>query len=265
MLQNQPNRPSLATNEVHVWAVPLGATTSTDQLAAALTADETHRAQRFLRGEVRERFIISHGALRTILGRYLGVAPVAVPIEYGPFGKPKLQRAGSRGQGDNVDALHFNLSHSGELAIMALACGSEIGVDVEQVREVRHRDELAKRYFAPSEIAAIKAADQSRRDVEFFAIWTAKEAILKAIGTGISYPLDRFAVSPAAETQWVTLPNDDGVRGQSRTNPLIRHSSFVISKWWLARVEVLAGYVAAVATESPKDIRPAWRYPEDLP
>ena len=221
---------------------------------------ERERADRFLRDDLRRRFVVAHAALRAILGRYLGIEPGDVQFCYGPKGKPQLAELRISDFGLRIppaqsafrnphSAIRFNLAHSGELAVVAISRGGEIGVDVERLRPVPRREQLAERYFAPSESSAILSADESRRDAEFLATWTAKEAILKAIGAGLSFPLSRFAVSPTIGGQWVSL-----------AQPPANCSAV----WWLERVDVANGYVAAVAADSQKTLRPTLRYPEDL-
>jgi 4'-phosphopantetheinyl transferase len=269
-----------------------------------LGSDERQRASCFVRDDVRRRYVVSHAAVRVILGRYLGIEPGALEFHHGPHGKPRLAETRSKGRGANSKeqraesrerhqislrsplsapcSLHFNLAHSGELAVVALARGCEIGVDVERLRPLRHLAQLAQRYFTPAEAAAILALDGDARQRAFLAVWTAKEAILKALGRGLSYPLDRFAVSPSDKRQVVTLPTGKGEGGNeslerraesgeksgvSLYSPLSALRSPllpVISRWWLTRVDVPDGYLAAVATSSEQRLLPTLRYPDDL-
>jgi len=215
----------LGTDEVHVWAVALdSAAAATRAWEAALTDDERARAEQIKIDEARRRFVVSRSALRTILGHHLAVEPQEVPLVYANSGKPEL-KAGK---------LHFNLAHSGELALLAVTTGCPVGIDVEHVRPVRQRDELAGRYFAPAEIDAILALDESRRGEAFVNCWTRKEAILKAIGSGLGYPLDAFAVPIGATVAaWIDIP----ARG-----------SVAAARCCLMTLAPCADYVAAVAT-----------------
>lgn len=215
----------LSAGEVHVWAAPLdGAAGIERDWEADLTSDERARAARFQRDDPRRRFVVSRGVLRTILGQHLAVSPHEVPLIYANHGKPEL-RAGE---------FHFNLAHSGELALVAVTAGCTVGVDVERIRPVRQRDEIARRYFAPTEIEAIVALDELQRTAAFLRCWTRKEAILKAIGTGLGYPLDAFAVPVGTDADaWVELAG---------------HGSLSAARCRLTPLSPCADYTAAVAT-----------------
>src|SRR5205823_2540060 len=141
----------------------------------------------------REYFIVGRGSLRLLLGEYLSLQPEAVPLWYTSFGKPGLsgEAAGS--------SVKFNVSHSGGLMLAAVARHREVGVDVERVRPDVNWRELAGRYFAPAEVAALDAQSTAQQLRAFFACWTRKEAYVKAHGLGMSLPLDRFSVSVAPD------------------------------------------------------------------
>lgn len=173
---------ALGTNEVHVWAVPLHG--SGDAFAELLSPRERERAARFRFADHQRRFQIGHGALRAILGGYLGVDPTAVQFAQGPRGKPYLEGPGP----------FFNLSHSGKLALIAVA-DSEVGVDLEKVRHLESLTAIARRHFSPFEFAALDALDGDARELAFYRCWTRKEAYIKALGVGLSMPLDTFDVS----------------------------------------------------------------------
>lgn len=162
--------------------------------AAALVADaERRRANRFAFARQRRRFIVARARLRRLLGTRLGVRPEAVELVYGAQGKPALA-----GRFGGVD-LRFNIAHSGDIVVYAFATGGEIGVDVEAVRAVPDSDAIAARFFSSSERAAYQALRPRERPMGFFNCWTRKEAFLKALGAGLSQPLDRFDVSLAPD------------------------------------------------------------------
>lgn len=218
----------LAAGDVHVWAVPLDGTASAaGDPESVLSDDERERAARFAVDPPRRRFAKSRAALRSILGRYLVTAPQDIALEYDGGGKPGL--AG----GLQASNLQFNLAHSGELALLAVTTGCAVGVDVEFQRAVRERDEIARRYFAAAELDAVLAHDESQRAAAFFRCWTRKEAVLKAIGTGLGYPLDAFEV-PIDESAggWIELP---------------AHGSLAAASCWLAPLDPCADYAAALA------------------
>ena len=178
---------------VTVWQVSL--VEPDDVVAAAagvLSADETARAARFVFERDRHRFILARAALRHVLADCLGLRPAAVRFSYSSAGKPALDPAlapGSRA------TLAFNLSHSHELALIAVTHGRELGVDIEYHRELPDLMDIARRFFSPREAARLLALAPAEQPDAFFRCWTRKEAYLKARGDGIVGGLDRFDVS----------------------------------------------------------------------
>lgn len=155
--------------EVHVWSVDLARPVG--PAAGALSEDELLRAAAFKVEDGRRRFVGSRAALRTLLGRYLGAEPGTVQFAAGAGGKPRL---------DSSSLLQFNVSHSGDVALIAIADGADVGVDVEEVKPRAHTDGIARRVFTRAERDAIDD------DESFFRHWVAKEAFVKATGRGIS-------------------------------------------------------------------------------
>lgn len=182
----------LADDVVHVWAAPLDPPAHAVRRHAALLAPDEHaRADRFRFERDRRRFTVARGVLRALLGRYLGTDPRGVAFRYESHGKPAL---------DGEPAAHgirFNVSHSGEMALYALARGRELGVDVEEVRRMEDGLKIAERFFSEAEVAAFRALPDGIRDDAFFNCWTRKEAYIKAVGEGLSFPLHAFDVSLA--------------------------------------------------------------------
>lgn len=151
-----------------------------------LSDDEKARAQRFRFEHLQRKFTICRGVLRLLLGRYLNVPPQAIAFQYTSTGKPKLA----------VDfGIHFNVSHSGEVALFAFARDCELGVDVEQVRPLPEMLSIAERFFSAEEVTELVGTPDDERQRAFFRCWTRKEAYIKATGEGLSAPLDQFAVS----------------------------------------------------------------------
>lgn len=173
---------TLGPGEVHVWAVSLHG--DPDALAALLSPKERERAARFRFADHQRRFQIGHGALRAILGGYLGVDPSAVEFTQGSRGKPYVSGAGP----------FFNLSHSGKLALIAVS-PTEVGIDLEKVRRLDSLTAIARQHFSPSEFSALDALQDDARQLAFYRCWTRKEAYIKALGVGLSMPLDTFDVS----------------------------------------------------------------------
>ena len=171
--------PTPVPGEVHVWRVDLGPAIAVPAESGVLSGEERARAGRFQRPADCARSLAARASLRELLSRYVGAAPAALRFTAGPHGKPELE------QGVAAGAPRFNLAHSGRLVLLAFAA-CDVGVDVEQLRDDVEIEGLARRFFAPEEIAAIHRATRGVRQVEtFFRIWTRKEAFLKAMGTGL--------------------------------------------------------------------------------
>ncbi|WP_454918911.1 4'-phosphopantetheinyl transferase family protein [Xanthobacter sediminis] len=144
---------------------------------ADLTGDEQVRAARFVRPADRLRFGLTRAALRRRLAAALAVAPSAVAFDAGPAGKPFLRA---------VEGLDFNVSHSGGFALVALSRVGPVGVDIEQARTGVDILGIARAHFAPQEHEALARLPAGRRGAAFYRLWTLKEAIAKAHGTGIA-------------------------------------------------------------------------------
>jgi 4'-phosphopantetheinyl transferase len=166
---------------VHVWHASLSAPVA----SALLSDDERERAGRFRFDRDRQRFIACRSALRQILAGRLGNTADQIVFAYGPRGKPYV--AGSK--------IRFNLSHSGDDALIAIATGRDVGIDVERPDGQLSPDELAAQFLTAVERAWVESAPHEKRLIAFLACWTRKEAWAKAIGTGLSEDLARFDVS----------------------------------------------------------------------
>ena len=160
-----------------------------DRLEAVLAADERERAARFVFGRDRRRFVVARACLRALLARACGLPARDIRFHYGPHGKPALDLPGAE------DATHFNVSHSGDLALIGLTRDAPLGIDVEMVRPLPDLLALATRYFSPGEASAIREASPGQRELTFFLCWTRKEAFVKATGDGLALRLDRYRVA----------------------------------------------------------------------
>ena len=192
-------------DEVHVFSLSLDpAAERLEDLASLLSADETDRASRFRFPRDRRRFVTGRASLRLILGACLGERPERVAFTYGERGKPAL---GARFKGA---ALSFNVSHSEDLGLVAVARGREVGVDVERRRPLRDAAAIAERFFSTREREELLALPEAEREAAFFAGWARKEAFIKATGEGLARPLDGFTVSlRAGEPARLTAVVDD--------------------------------------------------------
>lgn len=149
-----------------------------------LSSDERERAERYKIAEVAERFVLARGLLRRHLGAFLNADPSSLRFQYGEQGKPFLPDA----------PLSFNLSHSGDWAVLAVAKGRELGVDIEKIR-VLENDRLPERYFSAPEAIVYRVTPDDHREEAFFHFWTAKESFLKARGDGLSRGLKDYSFS----------------------------------------------------------------------
>lgn len=182
-------RQTLAPGDVHVWHL------LTEQIAdpellhsweASLPAEERAGHQRYAQPRDRLHFLLSRVMLRTVLASCLNVPPAKIEYTTNAFGKPVVKGADSL-------RVHFNLSHSHGAIVCAVSRDREVGVDVEDwSRPVQYLD-LAERYFEAREFAHLTRLERERLPAAFFAIWTLKEAFVKAIGQGLTFPLDSFA------------------------------------------------------------------------
>ena len=225
-----PARVSLNPGELQVWRGALDVSEPARcALWRLLSPMERARADRFVLPLHRNRFTVARGLLRTILARYTGAPAQELEFEYGEFEKPLL--AGAFRTRDT----RFNLSHSHELALFAIARGREVGIDLERIRpDVKHRS-IAERYFCSAEAEALRRLPRSSQCAAFFAVWTRKEAYVKARGEGLSYPFDRFRVSVPPERPPALLSNELDPRD--------------VSRWGLTDLCVAPGYRATIALE----------------
>ena len=187
-----------------------------DELRAVLREDERDRADKFRFDRDRSRFIAARAGLRQILATCLNCDPHEPVFEYGERGKPKLSGLDS--------ALRFNLSHSGNIAMYALAEGRDIGIDVERYDKRRDHNRIAGRFFTSAENETLSKIPEKERAQAFTQLWVRKEAFLKACGQGLFMSLDTIEVSvgrdapriialsgePANAVSWVIADIDPG-------------------------------------------------------
>jgi 4'-phosphopantetheinyl transferase len=195
----------LSERAIHVWPVLTSASdATTSELARLLDPHELDRAARFRVEHPRRSFIIARAALRILLGGYIGVPPADVQFKYGAKGKPTL---------DAPAPIDFNASHSGSLAVFAFTAGCAIGVDVEYCRPLPDIQHIADRFFCAEEAAELMSVPEDQRELAFFQCWTRKEAYIKAIGDGLSAPLDDFRVTlkPGDAARFIHVARDTSI------------------------------------------------------
>ena len=229
---------SLPTTEIHIWQASLAVTSSTlQQFACKLSPDEHKRAERFRFPRDSHRFIASRGILRLVLGRYLQTPPEQLQFCYGASGKPALAT-------NTVSGLTFNVSHSDDLMLCAIAHSCCVGIDLEYLRPVNNLEELTQRFFSPQEHAAIHALPNKERLRSFFQHWTCKEALLKATGEGLT---SLSAIELCIDSDVAKLVNWNNAAKPA-------HS------WLLELFTPSSDYVAAIAADSRDRAVAFWQF-----
>ena len=217
----------LPADEVHVHQTTLNLPESSiSKLWQSLQPDERERACRFHLEVDKRRCVIGRGLLRLLLGRILGLPADQLRFAYDEFGKPSLIA-------EQGLPLQFNLSHSGEVILIAITVDRAVGVDVEIIRTDLDVDSIAARFFSANEYKILASLTGQMRYEAFFACWTRKEAYLKARGVGLSLPLDQFDVS--------YLPTEEPRLLATRFDPA------EASHWTLRALDLGGDYAAALA------------------
>jgi 4'-phosphopantetheinyl transferase len=240
-----PEEPTLEPEVSHIWLIWRGAAGAmAHTLRHTLSTDELARAERFHFQGDRDRFVATRGVVRDILGRYLKQEPSQLRFQYGPHGKPALALA------DGEPPIRFNVSHSDDVALCAVACGQEIGVDVEHLRSDFPGLQVARHFFSPREIAVLQGLPAEHQVASFITLWTLKEAYLKATGQGLGVELSRVDVSPAlaAPEALLRLTPDRDDHRQSGAG------------WWLHTLPSVAGYAGALAVEGADCRLVCWQW-----
>lgn len=242
-----PDEPHLGSDEIHVWRLSLAQPPAVvSAFALLLSPDELSRAARYHFSKDRDHFIVARAVLRILLGRYLRAEPSQLRFCYNPYGRPALAAATEVASG----TLSFNLSHSRELALYALARNREIGIDLEYIRDDFATEEIAKRFFSPGEVAALGALPLNQRTAGFFRCWTRKEAYIKAKGQGLSLPLDQFDVSLAPDEPAALLR--------------IEGSPEEASRWSMRELTPGQNYAAVVVVEGHDWQLNCFQWPEKI-
>lgn len=208
--------PAVSERVVHVWRVSLDVPPETPaRLLALLGPEEREQAERLRTEDLRRRFIVRRARLREILARYVAAAPAAIRFDRGASGKPSLAPPWSDSR------IEFSASHSAETALVAVGLGHPLGVDIERVRPLPDFRDLCRSYFASSENEALDRLPDGERLAAFFRTWARKEAVLKALGTGLSLALDQVEVSvEAAPARVAAIRGDQGLAAAWRLEDL---------------------------------------------
>ncbi|KPQ34111.1 MAG: 4'-phosphopantetheinyl transferase AcpT [Phormidesmis priestleyi Ana] len=231
---NQPTGSAL-----QLWQIPLTVSAATvARYSLCLSADEIARADRFRFAHDRRKFIVARGTLRYLLGGELGRSPQSIRFDYGDYGKPQVSI--TTVSPSAACGFHFNLSHSGELALCALGGSHRVGVDIEIIKTIQRLESMMSRCLCPEEIAQVAASEDPVR--AFLQYWTCKEAYLKAIGKGLSQSMQ-------------------SVKVQLRPPLLLQVPDRGLASWHLHPVSLPTGYVGAVVVEGTVSLElNEWRH-----
>jgi 4'-phosphopantetheinyl transferase len=225
----------LAGRAIELWAVQLSAPDRiVDRCVAMLSPDERARAERFRFEHHRRIYVLSRGILRGLLGQYTSIPPTDIRFSYGSKGKPNLVGV--------VPSIQFNSSTSGIMALYAITHNCDLGVDIEQIRALQEIEQVAGRFFCHEEARQLMSLSSSDRNPAFFHCWTRKEAYVKAVGDGLSMPLDSFRVTlmPGDPMEFIHIGNDPKTARQ----------------WTLHNFDHIPGYAAAMAyRDAPRPLR----------
>ena len=227
-----PERPRLAPGEVHVWRASLAL--GRDELARlhqVLSDDERIRAARFRFEVHRDRFVAGRGIQRLLLARYLDVGPAAIRYRLAAHGKPSLDGPGAE------SGIRFNVSNAEDGLLVAVTPGREVGVDLEPLHRVVDRDAVARRFFSVPENQVYDTIPEEERDAAFFTCWTRKEAYIKAVGEGLSMPLDCFDVT--------LRPGEPARLLATRGDPA------QAERWSIRELDPGPGWLGAIVVEGP--------------
>jgi 4'-phosphopantetheinyl transferase len=217
----------LSGNEVQLWRLDLPRlATGEARWHAILTRDETTRVGRFLVVRARHHFMITRAWLRLLLAAYIGGDAKQIAFGTADNGKPVLASP------FDPREVTFNVSHSGEVALLAFSRRRDLGVDVEQVRSQRDLEGIARRFFSAHEQEELAAVAAEEKQNAFFRCWTRKEAYIKAKGKGLALPLSQFDVTLAP----------------GATNALLatRPDADEAGRWSMREIEAGPGHVGAL-------------------
>lgn len=219
---------------IHLWVAPLDVSaTEVSSFANVISPDEIQRARRFYFESDRRRFIVTHGLLRTLLGWVLTIAPAQVQLCYGPNGKPAMSEA----HGDR--SIRFSLAHSHDLALIGITRGREIGVDIEQIIPMQDLEGIGHQCLSDQERTALDSLSVSDRNAAFFTYWTRKEALVKAIGTGLTFPLCQLDTSAGSRSP-ISIINAPQQNQEDQGEP---------TYWLVQDLNVARSHAASIAIE----------------
>jgi 4'-phosphopantetheinyl transferase len=188
-----PTQLCLSNSEIHIWRSNINISKSlANEMLPILSSDEKERANSFKFDEHRLKFIAARSTLRKILSCYLEIDPASIKFIENEYGKPKIDK--------NTKGIFFNISHAHNLAAYAISKEANIGIDIEFINAKVDFNGISTRFFSDKESLYIQSLPVAEKATAFYKIWTAKEAFIKAIGQGLSFPLKEFEISLANNT-----------------------------------------------------------------
>jgi 4'-phosphopantetheinyl transferase len=236
--------PGLAPGEIHVWRLAHNPQCLPPVAwESSLSPDEHARASRFAFHRDRNAYVTTRSALRDLLGQYLSTPPKDIQFHYADRGKPGLTQPSPTA---GAPPIHFNVSHSRGLALLAFSPDRRLGVDVELIRPIENWEDIARRFFSQNELAELRTLSPEQRDEGFYTCWTRKESYVKASGQGLQMPLDSFDVTltPGAPE---------------------RLTAADASNWTLLSLYPRHGYAAALTAEGQNPNLKLWDYNPEPP
>lgn len=168
-----------------------------------LMDDEIEKARRFHYKKDKDNYIICRGALRNLISSSIDINPQEIIFKYNSFGKPELSLS------QNIKGLKFNLSHSGDLCLIAVTNDLDIGVDIEKVSYIENCSSIAQNFFSESEIMLLRFASNDERQELFYNLWTQKEALVKASGKGLTFGMDHWSINPRSGKHKLKIYNTE--------------------------------------------------------
>ncbi len=232
-----PEKLDLPPNTIHLWGVTLKqASRYLEELRETLAANERAKASRIHFEVDRDGFIAVRGALRDILSRYHPLPPSELDFSYGRYGKPALPPSAG------APPLSFNSSRSGEWGLIAVTRAHAVGIDIEFIKPCEDYPAVAANFFSPPEIRALSTLPQELQPHSFLKCWTRKEAVSKALGTGISLGWTAFDSSPAPPERVQVATNGD-------------------TKFSVYTFIVAPGYISALAFDGVNPTLKFWTWP----
>lgn len=227
----------LKPNEVHIWAINKKEHINKLPLYwDILNTSEKEKAAKFRFESDHNCAVISRGILKNILGNYLNKTPKNIEFKLGEYGKPTLKETSD---------IEFNISHSKDSIVMAFTQKNKIGIDVEYTKKDIEVKKIASHFFAEEEVTSLLALKESYHKQAFYNCWTRKEAFIKALGCGLSFPLDKFVVSLdcSKEAQLIATKWDKKEK----------------EKWFLKAFEPDKDYIGAVSVKGKVTNMEFWR------